>query len=517
MSQPNILLITTDQQRWDALSLWGTPGLHTPNLDRLAREGVCFERAYSSSPVCTPARVSMITGQYSTRHGAWTIGMSPVSALCGPTLGTLFADAGYRTALIGKTHFVSRRIEDQHVAGVDLNAACPGSDFWRNFDGPYCGFEFLRHHRHHNAAGQPNAHYRAWLEDRGVDLPAIDALHGNGVNRPTVGCWNIDPELTQNAWITDETARWISESHDGRPWLAMANYQDPHYPLICPEPYYSQVDMSQVDLGGVADSELNSKPPFYRRFLEGHYWSDDDQTKFWDGINIPDTKLASKQPDPEAAVRAYLGMCAMVDDYVGRLLDSLRRAGQLENTLVMFTSDHGELMGRHGMWGKGTPSYDDNQRIPMLMWWGGDRGAGLGRGLVPAHASLVDLLPTACDAAAISLPPGVQGISQLPVVRGEVESVRDWALIDHVASRNILHPELDTVDLHQTTLVHNGWKIVVYAHTERYGELYHLEVDPDQLENRWHQDLEQRHTMLLRLARAEMERSGTLPTRIAPA
>ncbi|MBD3240317.1 MAG: sulfatase-like hydrolase/transferase, partial [Chitinivibrionales bacterium] len=164
--KPNILVITTDQQRWDALSLWGTPGYRTPNIDGLAADGVCFGRSYCPSPVCTPARVSMITGQYSTRHGAYTIGMSPVPALEGPTLGSILGRAGYRTAIIGKTHFVARKIEDQHVAGVALDSPCPESEFWRTFDGPYCGFHHVRHHRHHNAAGIPNAHYRVWLEDQ---------------------------------------------------------------------------------------------------------------------------------------------------------------------------------------------------------------------------------------------------------------------------------------------------------------------------------------------------------------
>ena len=208
MERPNILIITTDQQRWDALSLWGTPGYQTPNLDQLAANGANFVRSYCPSPVCTPARVSMITGQYSTRHGAYSIGMNPSPALDGPTLGSLFTEAGYATALIGKTHFVARKIEDQHVAGIDLNEPCPDSAFWAQRNEPYCGFSHIRHSRFHNAAGKPNAHYRVWLEQQGADLAAIDQVHGDGC--PPPGVWDMDPELTQNAWITDEFKQWLN-------------------------------------------------------------------------------------------------------------------------------------------------------------------------------------------------------------------------------------------------------------------------------------------------------------------
>ena len=138
--RPNILIITTDQQRWDALSLWGTPGYDTPHLDALAKNGACFDNTYTPSPVCTPSRVSMITGQYSTRHGAYSIGMDPVPALDGPTIGTMLGDCGYATAVIGKTHFVARAIEDQHVAGVALDGPCPDTEYWANFDGPVLWF-----------------------------------------------------------------------------------------------------------------------------------------------------------------------------------------------------------------------------------------------------------------------------------------------------------------------------------------------------------------------------------------
>jgi uncharacterized sulfatase len=509
--RPHVLVITTDQQRWDALSHWGTPGVKTPHLDRLAAEGACFVRSYTPSPLCTPARISMITGQYSTRHGAWTIGMSPVPALQGPTLGSLFSDAGYATALIGKTHYVARHLEDSHVAGLPEGSPCPGSDFWRTRTGPYAGFQTVRHCRRHNADGLPNAHYRVWLEDQGVDMARMDALHS--IDTKHCGRWEgMDPALTQNAWIVAEAQQAITQAGD-RPWLVMANFQDPHFPYVCPEPYFSAVDMTGVDVGGVDPTDMAGRPPFYRWFQEHGDWRDDDNTPFWDGICISAMTTYRSKRDPRAAIQAYLGMLTMVDDAIGRLLQWLRDTGRYDDTLIIFTADHGDQLGRKGVWGKGPMAFDDNQRIPGLMAFGRAQTGPLGR--VASHFNLVDIVPTACDAAGIPLPPGVQGISQLPVLRGETPSVRDWAIVDHIASRNQSHPELSTVDLHQLTFVWQEWKLVVYQHAA-YGELYDLTNDPQQRDNLWDRAPERRADMLLRLARANLERTGTLPLRVGP-
>lgn len=512
MSRPNLLVITTDQQRWDALSLFGTPGYRTPHIDRIGREGLTFDRGYTPSPVCTPARVSMITGQQSTRHGAYTIGMAPVPALAGPTLGTELQRAGYRTGIIGKTHFVARRIEDQHVAGMPLDEEAPGEAFWAAFDGPYCGFAFVRHHRHHNAAGIPNAHYRRWLNEKGLDL---DALHGED-HRKACGLWEgMRPEWTQNAWIAEETVAFIESSRHatpGQPWFAMANFQDPHYPMICPDPFYSEVDMEGVDLGGFDPHEFDDRPSFYRRFVvDQEYWSEDDGTDHCPRpFGVPNINRYDRYPAREA-IRAYIGMTNMVDHYVGQILQHLEATGTLEDTLVVFTSDHGEMLGRHGMWGKGLPAYEDNQRIPALMMWKAAQPRPLGRN-GKAHFNLIDLLPTLLDAAEAPLPPFVQGVSQLPVLRGETDCVRDYALIDHLVT-----PTLDPI-LHQQTLVHDDWKIVCYQHRP-YGELYNLASDPDQKQNRWDDPgaRDRKEQMLIRLVQANLEAAGTMPERIAPA
>ena len=515
-ARPNILFITSDQQRWDSLSALGTPGYRTPNLDRLAREGVHFERAYTPSPVCTPARVSMITGQYPSRHGAYQIGMEPVAALRGPTLASILAGHGYATASIGKTHYVARAIEHQHVAGIvppDPARPNPDDAFWDTFDGPYLGFQYVQHGQSHTADRLPNAHYRAWLRRRGLNL---DHLHhdkdGGRPNDalPACGAWAIDPDHTQTAWIAEASEAWIRRQvARGRPWFCMVNYQDPHPPYVCPEPWYGGVDMTGVDLGGVRPGEMEDKPPPLRRFLEGLYWSEEDGASLADPLirNVPALSLYDKVVDPARAIRAYIGMVNMLDAHVGRLLATLDELGAAEDTLILFTTDHGDQLGRHGMWGKGPAAYDDNQRIPCLMRWPAAQTAGpVGR--TTSMFSLVDAMPTFLDAAGIALPPGVQGISQLPLLRGETRMLRDWALVDFIA----------TTRFHQQTLVQGGHKLVVYRDAD-YGELYDLERDPDQYVNLFDRPAAAavRQRMLHRLARANMHAAGVMPLRGWPA
>jgi len=512
--RPNLLLITTDQQRWDSLSCLGTPGYRTPNLDRLAREGVLFERSYCPSPVCTPARVSILTGQYPMRHGAYEIGMEPVPALQGPTVASVLEEAGYATALIGKTHFVARHLEHKHVAGdpdPDPNAPDPPDEFWHEYDGPYCGFRFVRHCQSHTSDRPPNAHYRAWLQNKGLDL---DHLHGRreqgraGEQPYRYGAWPIDEAHTQTAWITEESSAWIQrQQRDGRPWFCWASYQDPHPPYVCPEPYYSQVDMEGADLGGLREGEMDDKPPFYRRHAAGAYWGDESDSDFIDpdcpSRNVPAHGRYENIEDPAAAIRAYIGMVNMTDAYVGRLLGALERAGALENTLIIFTTDHGDMLGRHGLWGKGIAAYDDCQRIPVIARWpAGQRGPV---GPSPSMLNLVDVMPTLLDAAGVECPPFVQGVSHLPVIRGETDCVRDWALVDFLA----------TVRLHQQTFVHEGYKLVVYRHAD-YGELYDLSEDPDQYVNLFDKPEARgiRDRLMHRLVRASREAAGRMPRRI---
>ncbi len=516
MDKPNILVITTDQQRWDTLSFFNCPGYKTPNLDKLASEGIVFERSYTPSPICTPARVSMITGLYPTRHGAFSIGMEAVPALEDPTVAHHLKEAGYNTAIIGKTHFVARHLEEKHVAGFSieekhtndktLKDGDPSDEFWDNYDGPYMGFDFVRHCSAHTCDRRPHAHYRSWLNKKGKN---IDKLHnhfdenGDAVKTP-IGSWAKEHGDTQTAWICEEGINWI-ESHKDQPWFCMMNLQDPHPPFVCPEPYFSDVDMSNVELGAFKEGENKDKPPFYQRFLDGNYWTDDEHTKFWDGINVPAHGQDNKNnEDKKTCVQAYIGMVNMLDDYLGKVFDYLDSIGQRENTLIMFSSDHGDELGDHGLWGKGVSATDGNQRIPGIMSWPARQQCD--GGINPTFFNLVDMTPTILDAAGIDIPVGMQGISLLDAFNGNC--VRDWALVDNQP----------TINLHQQSLIHDNYKLVCYKHNS-YGELYNLDDDPMQYTNLYDNPdfAAKKAELLIKLVQVNMECAGQQPRRVAHA
>ncbi len=515
MKSPNILFITTDQQRWDSLSLYNQPGYKTPNLDKLAINGVYFDRAYTPEAICTPARISMITGQYPSRHGGWQIGMSPVPALKEKSMGHLFTESGYHTALIGKTHFVARNIESQHIAGIASPTPgknIPDEEFWDHFTGPYMGFEYVQQEKLHTCACLPSGSYRAWLKRKGLNVDKYfwtNKIDGKGVdyngNVPQ-GKWDLDESLNQTAWITEESIKFIEEkSQTDKPWLCWASYQDPHPPYVASNPFYDKVDMTDVVPLRKKEGEFDNKPPFYKNYSEKGQW-DDGYKNFWADYIVSCTWNYNTIDNPLDAQKAYIAMVNKLDSYVGKLLDSLEKNKQLENTLIIFTTDHGDFMGNHGFWEKGLPSYDDNQRIPAIMYWGNAQKKKIGK--TDSMFNLVDILPTCLDAANINIPPFVQGISQLPILKSESTNIRDWALIEY---KN--HPTI-----YQQTLIHDNYRLVVYK-DQIYGELYNLKTDPNQYNNLFDNNdfSELRNKLMHKLLQVNMEKDGVMPKRIAHA
>jgi len=507
--KPNILLITTDQQRWDTLSLYGKGGYKTPNLDKLALNGVYFDRAYCPQAICTPARVSLISGQYPSRHGASQIGMDEAPILrTSQTLGHLMKEAGYSTALIGKTHFVARKDEATHIGADKYDL-----DFWKNFDGPYQGFDYMLQGQEHNCNEKPSCSYMAWLDEKGVNVdeyfwkPGKNGPDYNG-NGPQ-GKWGIDVELTQNAWITEKSVSYIKDKADDEtPWLCWASFQDPHAPYVCPDPYYSAVDMTDVKTPMKKEGEFDNKPPFYKNYSENGQW-DDGNKNFWAGHIVSCTWNTDKDPNmlsPIDAKKSYIGMVNMIDDYVGKIIDSLEETGQFENTMIIFTTDHGDFLGEHGWWEKGLPSYDDNQRIPAIISWADGQKQKIGK--TDSMFNLVDILPTCLDAAGAEIPPLVQGVSQLPILRSETEMLKDWALIEYQNYPSV----------YQQTLIHDNHRLVVYRDAD-YGELYNLDKDPNQYDNLFnnpeYNKLQQK--LMQKLLQVNMEKEGIMVKRVANA
>ncbi|MBT3378440.1 MAG: sulfatase-like hydrolase/transferase [Lentisphaerae bacterium] len=498
MARPNILLITSDQQRWDTLGVYN-PAIHTPNLDRLAAGGVVYDRAYTTNPTCTPARCSILTGHYASRHGCYCIGTSLPDDY--PTVPAELSRTGYFTALLGKAHFQSCLSPDSFEAAPHIH----NLDYFRNWDGPFYGFDYAQlvigHSVEKHACGM---HYGVWLRDQGVD---VDKHFGNW-EYAGFGPWTLPEEVHNSTWTADITIEAMDKANEqDKPFFLWASFQDPHNPCFVPEPWASMYDPDDLPVYGLREGEMDDKPPIYQRKID---------TNAFDGPEVfgrqnwhPTTNSQSIDMTPERTrdiITKYYGMVSLMDLHIGRILDALEERGLAENTIVVFTSDHGDYLGNHGLWWKGLPAYDDVLRVPFIVRHPECQVEGTHS---EAIQSLVDLGTTFLDLAGVEPGPLQQGVVQTDTWTDPANAARDWALVESRPTDS---------DFMQKVFYHDRYKLVVYSN-EEYGELYDMTADPDQLRNLY--DLAEFADMRNRLLRAfiaaEMEKEGMRRKRIAVA
>lgn len=441
MTKPNILFITSDALRYDALACNGNPLAVSPNIDQLAKEGMVFERAYCSQPICMPCRASMMSGRYPSAHGVWQNGIAFDAGT--PTLSSLSNQAGYFTALYGKAHFKpwrnSLEMREEHIT-----AEHPTND-------PYYGFQDVRICDHTSGDA-----YAQWLEKY---FPEHKELALNAaLDRPenTRLAWksSLPREATKTQYIADVTIDAIKEKRD-KPFMIWCSIIDPHHPFNPPAPHcdvFDEVEFPEPpDLEG-PNAEL---PEIYHRWkkrLEQLIFPADIALKDWQNI-----------------LRMYHGKVHHVDYQVGRILDALREENLEDNTIVVFCSDHGMMLGDYGLLQVGEYSQDALVHIPMI--W---RIPGAAPGVSSNLTSTVDILPTLLDLAGLEIPLGVQGISLRPLLEGNSSHLRKRLLIENRWGQD--PPE------GFNTLVTTRYKFSLYSDGTE-GELYDLEADPREEHN----------------------------------
>ena len=429
---PNILWICTDQQRYDTIGALNNRQLRTPNIDRLVANGVSFERAYCQSPICTPSRASFLTGMYpSSVHGCGNGNAAWAEAA--PLVTALLADAGYDCALAGKLHLAGARgrIEPR-----------PQHDGYRVFHWSHGPHDYWRE----------GHDYADWLRERGYDLAEM-------LKRPQ----ETPPELHQTSWCADRAIDFIEADHDGKPWLMSVNIFDPHAPFDPPQPYLDRFDIAAMPGPKFRESDLAA------------------QAK----LSELDFQTEARRPEDFDARRiqaAYYAMIELIDDNVGRMLDALEGSGQLDNTVVIFTSDHGEMLGDHGLLLKGCRFYEGLVRVPLIISWPRELLADrLRRALV----ELIDIAPTLLDLAGVSIPERMQGrsLKTLLTDAGAIDQHRALARCEYYSA---LNP--DSHERYQgsyaTMIREDSYKLIVY-HGLGIGELFDLHDDPDEFNNLW--------------------------------
>ncbi|MFO7898067.1 MAG: sulfatase-like hydrolase/transferase [Planctomycetota bacterium] len=467
--RPNILLITSDQQHWNTLGVFNDE-IETPNLDRLAADGVAFTRAYTTNPTCTPARASLITGQYPSQHGAYALGTKlPEDA---HTVGEDFGAAGYRTALVGKAHFQPVRGSDE-FRSIESVPLMQDLGFWRDFHGPFYGFEHIELARNHTDEYLVGQHYALWMEEQGCANWRDYFRPPTGRRETSKHKWLIPEEYHYDRWIAERTCALMQRYQQaGEPFFLWASFLDPHPAYLAPEPWDTMYDPAGLTVPEPVEGEHEKNPPHFRLTQQGRpdfsAWEEpggNSMHGFHSHIHHTRASLAKD-------IAVYYAMVSLMDKYIGVILDRLAELGLAGNTVVVFTTDHGNLYGQHGLTAKGAFHYEDLIRLPFLVRCPGQANVG---SQSAALQSLVDLPGTFLSLCGIDAPRAMVGVDQSGVWLGRAESARD-----HVVVENRHQP----TTIHVKTYVDERYKLTVYYNRD-YGELFDLAEDPGETDNLW--------------------------------
>ncbi len=475
--RPNILLVTSDQQRGDCYGFAGRK-VKTPHLDMMAEGGTRFSNCITPNPICQPARASILTGMLPLSHGVYDNGVDLDPATGEAGFAGKLAATGYQSALIGKAHFATRAtFEPTSSPENNVTSAEYGAD-WH---GPYMGFDHVELSSFgHLFKGRPNPrpphghHFERWYYSRLPDPQAVEELWGTELP-PSTGAaqtWNsgLPAAWHTSTWVGDRTINWLKEQRTAdAPFCLWASFPDPHHPFDCPEPWCRLHPMDEIDLPEHRTLDLDRRPWWHRASLEGVPQLDDPAMRRF-------RAKASRMPPQSDAQLAdmtanYYGMLALIDHNVGRIMSALQDLGLADDTIVIYTSDHGDLMGDHGLYLKGPTPYEGLLNVGAIV-----SGPGVPAGkVVDQPVSTLDLAATFCDYGGTSLEDQAQSRSLRPLIEGD--ATRDAAYCEWNVS-----PARVGVALQLRTVRTRTHKCTIEL-TSGAGELYDLVADPHEMEN----------------------------------
>lgn len=421
-SKPNVLLIMTDQQRGDCLGIDGHPVLQTPYLDSIGASGVRFEHAYSACPTCIPARRTLMSGKTPHGHGVYINYDTDMNC---PTLPGCFSEAGYQTHLAGKLHlWPQRKLYGFH------------SSDWA--DGP-------------GSNRAPND-YTAFLENNNIHIPEASCCHGMDGNGWAARPWPLEERLHISNWTTDCALRFLERRDPTMPFFLNVSYFHPHQPSVPPEYYfnmYMNMDLLEPVKG---DWAKVSKIP--QRGMPV------------DSIRINPDPIVMKQFQA-----GYYGCITHIDHQIGRILKLIP-----ENTIVVFTADHGEMLGDHGYARKGH-GFEGSARIPFIFKF--PKGINIPKNQVHKEVvELMDIMPTLLNAANIPVPDGVEGKSLIPLITGQDSSWREY-LHGEIAALGEPDNEPKTGMQYLT----DGKRKYIWHPGSDEEFFFNLEADPNEINN----------------------------------
>lgn len=411
--RPNILLIMSDEHDPAVTGCYGHPHVQTPHLDRLAREGVTFERAYCNSPICVPSRASFLTGRYVHEIGVWD-NSAPLKREF-PTFGSYFEAAGYETLLCGRTHLVG----DNRLHGFGRRLY-DDKDAWISGD--------------HRADRTPQARRAS----------ASHVMESG----PGTGSWQDYDETVTS--LAERFLRSQGQYPSSRPWLLACGFMFPHFPLIAPQDLFDRYWPDNIAMPDLAGETFATQHPAIQQL---RYFLHNEE-------EMPERVIRS-------ALASYYALVTLTDLNVGRLVQAVDDSPLRDNTIIIYTSDHGEMAGAHGLWQKQC-FYEPAVRVPLIVRAPG----GLRSIRVPDNVSLIDVMPTLLEMASIPLPPKLAGTSLWDNIRGLDAPQRD------VFSEYHAQGMLDGGFM----LKRGDWKYVYYAGGYE-PQLFNVRQDPGEFLN----------------------------------
>ncbi|MDA8268236.1 MAG: sulfatase-like hydrolase/transferase [Actinomycetota bacterium] len=476
-----ILLVTTDQQRYDTLGCNGGILARTPVVDALAAGGIRYERAHPQAAVCMPSRSTILTGQHPATHGVWMNGVPlPEDA---PSVAEVLRRAGYRTALVGKSHFEPYldpflRFPENALGRTGTTPA----------GGVHRGFEHLELATH-GPVGP--LHYARWLAEhhpesvggfyRVLDASMqVNAEGGGDTGAPQVAVNPIERGWYHTDWVADRTIAWLDSLGSADDWFCWMSFPDPHHPWDPPQSEVGRIDWRDVPLPAgypqsAAEREriLDAKPRHWRLWYDGELVSNYEAPAAW----VPATLTADQVREVNARNAVE---CELIDEALGRVLARIAERGWGDDVDVVFTTDHGELQGDFGLLFKGPYHVDALMRLPLV--WRPAPSSGPVPAVVARPVGLLDLAPTFCAIAGVEPPGWMQG-RPLPCDDDDAGARRFERVLTAWDS------ELFGVDVHLRTVTRDGWVLTAYlagtVHDGTEGELYDLAADPLQQVNLW--------------------------------
>ncbi|MBM3522152.1 MAG: DUF4976 domain-containing protein [Alphaproteobacteria bacterium] len=474
-TRPNILLITSDQQRGDCYGFEGRK-VKTPHLDQLAREGTRFAACITPNVVCQPSRASILTGLLPRTHGVWDNGVDLDDAMGTAGYAGRFVKAGYRAGFIGKAHFSTF-----HTFKATGRPECRKSsaNYGADWNGPYVGFDHVElmvgGHNHFLPLEPPHGHhYERWYYADG---------HGQEKNRlyqthlpPDVGAvqtWHsaLPTAWHNSTWCGDRTIEFL-RNHKGKPFALWTSIPDPHHPFDAPDPWSRMHHPDEVDLPAHRTLDLERRPWWHKASLEGTPQLADPNLR-----NVRERySRVPKQTDEQLRhlIANYYGMISLIDHTVGRILIALDELDLARNTLVVYSTDHGDWLGDHGLILKGPMMYEGLLRVGCIT-----RGPGVRAGAVVADpVSTLDLPATFLDYAGVDAGRPLHSRSLRKLLEGTGGS-RDFAYNEWD-----LHPSRCGVGLRLRTVRTRTHKLTLELESGA-GELYDLANDPTEMDNRF--------------------------------